>query len=144
MSDDIIDLDLNLTYAHGIAELKPYFDALAEGRALARKCSACGRVWFPPHAACPIDGAGCDWTELEGTGVVVSATCTHARLPLADTAADHVFVLVAMDGAGNAAFGRLLPSRSADPVGHRVRIGKAGGDVMLPAQAAVFELIEET
>ena len=138
MSDGIQELAFRFSYAHGAGELQPYFAALTTGRAMARKCPACGRVWFPPHAACPEDGAGCEWTELPGGGVIVSATRTRTRLPLADAEADHVFVLVAMDGAANAAFGRLVPDGPDDLVGRRVRLATA--DAPLPAQRLVFEL----
>jgi uncharacterized OB-fold protein len=140
MSASLYDFELLLVFSHGTGALQTYFDALAEGRAMARKCPACGRVWFPPHAACPEDGADCDWLELDGGGVVVGATHTHSRLPLADADADHLFVLVAMDGADNAAFGRFSGIETGDLVGRRVRLA-AVDDARLPAQRLVFHLV---
>ena len=138
------DLDLRLRYAHGAGALQPYFDALQAGRALASRCPNCGRVWFPPHLHCPNDGGACGWVELEGHGRVVSATETHGRLPFAEAAADHVFVLVAMQGADNATFGRLQPGRPGqDLTGRRVRLLGVSEALPHPAQAALFELLEE-
>jgi uncharacterized OB-fold protein len=144
MSGAPTDLELRLRYAHGAGALQPYFDALVDGRALASRCPNCGRVWFPPHLHCPDDGGACGWVELEGQGQVVSATETHGRLPLADAVAEHVFVLVAMQGADNAAFGRLKPGPGGqDPVGRRVHLIGISEPPPHPAQAALFELLEE-
>lgn len=138
------DMELRLTYAHGVGDLQPYFEALGHGRALASRCSVCGRVWFPPHIHCPADGGAGEWVELDGRGEIVSATRTHSRLPMAETSADHVFVLVAMDGADNAAFGRLRAGTD-DPglVGRRVGLAGVTEAVPHPAQGTLFELLEE-
>jgi uncharacterized OB-fold protein len=140
MSGSTDNFEISLGYSHGAGALRTYFDALAAGRAMARKCPACGRVWFPPHATCPEDGADCEWLELDGGGVVVGATHTHSRLPLADAGADHLFVLVAMDGADNAAFGRFSGIEPGDLVGRRVRLANAA-NARLPAQRLVFQLV---
>jgi uncharacterized OB-fold protein len=138
------ELELRLRYAHGTGALQPYFDALRGGRALASRCPACGRVWFPSHIHCPDDGTACGWLDLEGHGRVVSATETHARLPFAEAAAAHVFVLVAMQGADNAAFGRLTPGvPGRNLAGRRVGLVGVADAVPHPAQAALFELLEE-
>ena len=145
MTDTPSDLELHLRYAHGTGALAPYFEALASGNALASKCGICGRVWFPPHIHCPDDGGVCDWLTLDGAGEVVSATTTRSRLPFADQAEDHVFVLVAMDGADNAAFGRMRPDTDGERlVGCRVRLVGAPEAPPHPAQAALFEVLEET
>lgn len=52
--------------------VKKYYDALAEGRLIGRKCKACGAVEFPPHPACNTCGTlETEWCELSGKGEIV-------------------------------------------------------------------------
>ncbi len=47
--------------------VKPFFDAIAEGRFLGRKCSECGAVEFPPYPTCNACGSlKTEWIELSG------------------------------------------------------------------------------
>jgi uncharacterized OB-fold protein len=56
-----------------------FWDALADGRLLATRCSGCGRLSFPPKTHCPgCLGADVDWVELSGRGSLYSATRVHA------------------------------------------------------------------
>ena len=49
--------------------VKPYYDALEEGRVLARRCLECGAIEFPPHYACNTCGYhATEWVELSGHG----------------------------------------------------------------------------
>lgn len=143
MSDKPLHLELSLAYSHGTGALTPYFDALVQGRALASRCGDCSKVWFAPHVHCPDDGGACDWIELDGGGEIVAATQTRSRLPLTDDDGDHVFVLVAMNGADNRVFGRLANDPGLDVVGCTVRLVAAPGAAPHPAQAALFELVEK-
>lgn len=143
MSDSTIRLDLYLGYDHGPGALSDYFRALAGGRALASRCETCGRTWFPPHARCPEDGETCKPVDLDGHGIVVSETRTRTRLPFTDTDADVIFVLVAMAGADNAAFGRLENFSGANATEERVRLVAVAGPLGHPAQAAVFQPVED-
>ncbi len=143
MSDSSIRLDLHLGYDHGSGALSDYFRALAEGRALAGRCGACGRTWFPPHARCPEDGGTCEAVDLDGGGLVVSETRTRTRLPFTDEDREVTFVLVAMAGADNAAFGRLENDTGANATGARVRLVAVAGPLGHPAQGAVFNLVED-
>ena len=143
MSDGTIRLEIALGYDHGPGTFGDYFRALADGRALAGRCENCGRTWFPPHARCPEDGGACEAVDLDGCGVVVAETRTRTRLPFTDVDADVTFVLVAMAGADNAAFGRLENFAGADATGERVRLAAVDGPVGHPAQAAVFQPMED-
>ncbi len=47
--------------------VKPWYDALEEGRLIGRKCKECGHIEFPPRYAC--NECGCmetEWTEISG------------------------------------------------------------------------------
>lgn len=142
MSDITIRLNLTLGYDHGTGTLGDYFRALAEGRALAARCGACGQTWFPPHTRCPEDGGTCEAVDLDGYGIVVAATRTRTRLPFTDEDRQVIFVLVAMAGADNAAFGRLENFSGANATGERVRLVAAAGPLGHPAQGAVFNPAE--
>lgn len=51
--------------------IKPFYDALEEGRIMARKCTACGHVEYPPYLACNKCGyLDTEWVEFEGKGML--------------------------------------------------------------------------
>ena len=143
MSDTTLKIKMDLQYDHSFGELSPYFEGLSNGRAMARRCKDCGRVWFPPHTLCPEDGGFCDWLELEGNGLVTSVTETRSLMPFAQTYADNIFLMVAMAGADNAVFGKLCSSGGVAVCGTPVRLIEVpqGSDYVL--QAATFEVFEE-
>lgn len=130
-------LKLELDYAHPLGALAPYFDGLERGQAIASRCDACGRTWFPPRLACPSHGATV-WVPLDGAGRIVSATVTESQLPFGGPIGLHVFALVAMNGAENLAFGRVAAELSVVLPGLRVRLARAPGTWPHPAQAAWF------
>jgi uncharacterized OB-fold protein len=138
MNDNTILLDLTLGYDHSLGTFGEYFRALAQGQALASRCEICGRNWFPPHIRCPEDGGICETIDLEGFGVVVAETRTRTRLPFTDKDADVIFVLVAMAGCDNAAFGRLEKFTGVDATGQSVKLMAVDGPLGHPAQGTVF------
>ena len=131
-------LSLTLSYDHGSGDLTAYFDALLEGRALGARCPACARIWLPPRLRCPDDGAATEPFELPGSGRITARTRTRTALPFTDEVLDYAFVLVAMDGADNLMFGRMLDHQADIAVGTQVRLSGCDGDLAHPAQAAVF------
>ena len=85
-----------LTLEHSLPKgrLNPYFEALAQGTALAECCGSCDRVQFPPGGICGQCGAAdLAWTGLSGTAVVIHRTDTP----------DRAFALVRFEGARNSA-----------------------------------------
>ncbi|MCR5678157.1 MAG: zinc ribbon domain-containing protein [Agathobacter sp.] len=53
--------------------VKPFYDALAEGRILARKCKECGAIEYPPRYACNTCGYHeTEWVELSGKGMLTT------------------------------------------------------------------------
>jgi len=54
-------------------EIKPYFDAAAEGRLVIKKCGACGQVHHYPRALCPFCGSDrTEWVTASGHGTIYS------------------------------------------------------------------------
>ena len=143
MSDPTLEIRMDLQYDHGSGEFGPYFEALGIGRAMARRCNNCGCVWFPPHASCPKDGSLCEWLELDGTGLVTAITKTYSRLPFSDDYADRTFIMVAMSGADNLAFGQLIATNAIAAPGDRVCLVKLPAYYSRPVRTASFELLEE-
>lgn len=50
--------------------VKPYYEALEEGRILGRRCTKCGHVEYPPYLIC--NKCGCletEWYEISGKAV---------------------------------------------------------------------------
>lgn len=131
-------IDLHLRYMHPFGALRPYFEALTQGRAAATRCPTCLRAWSPPRLSCPQDQIDTQWIALSGHGHIVSVTSGESRLPLADTPGRHTFALIALDGADNLAFGRVVCGETTVKRGQRVRLLRAPGKAPHPAQAAYF------
>ena len=54
---------------------KKFYDGVAEGKYLGRKCVECGAIEFPPHLGCNACGcADTKWVELSGRGTLESFT----------------------------------------------------------------------
>ena len=52
--------------------VKPYYEALEQGKVLGRKCPVCGNVEWPPVYACNACGSlETEWTEMSGKGEIV-------------------------------------------------------------------------
>ena len=52
--------------------VKTYYEALEQGKVLARKCPVCGNVEWPPVYACNACGSlETEWTEMSGKGEIV-------------------------------------------------------------------------
>ena len=52
--------------------VKPYYDWLHEGKIMARKCTKCGAVEWPPLLGCNTCGSpDMEWIEMSGKGQMV-------------------------------------------------------------------------
>lgn len=136
-----IPLTLTLRYAHPLGELAPYFRGLEDGRAVASRCPVCARAWFPPRLTCPEHGAT-TWADLSGKGRVVGVSIADSTLPFGTDNVRRAFLMVALDGAETAAFGRFAGDPDTARTGMRVRLARAPGTWPHPAQAAWFAIDE--
>ncbi|MEO9874295.1 MAG: OB-fold domain-containing protein [Anderseniella sp.] len=132
------ELRLELKYDHGTGRLKPYFDGLLAGHAIASQCPVCRKTWFPPQAQCPDDRTETGWSRISGTGAVLAVTTTHTKLPFTAAAEAYSFVLVAIEGAENAVFGRMQNAADDIAVGTLVELVAPVDEPGHPAQAAQF------
>ena len=124
-------LKVELDYSYSLGDLKPYFDALQEGRALASECPECREVKFPPRLQCDKNGSKTRWKELAGFGTVRRIT----------TGRNGTLAQIAMDGADNLCLGILDGNDLV--VDDRVRLERIDDtDIQHPAQCAVFRRID--
>lgn len=127
-------LQIELDYSYSVGDLKPYFDALSEGRTLASRCLECGYVSYPPRLICHKDHEQTEWLELIGKGRIVEITqCKDSKNRRI------FFALIKMEGADNYALGRLFCDAVAK--GDQVRIAAATAEADHPAQSACFERV---
>ena len=137
-----IAIDLRLRYTHPLGALAPYFDGLKQGQARASRCLSCDRTWFPPRLLCPHDRHQTEWVTLSGRGRIISVTSGISRMPLSNSKTEHCFALVAVDGAENTAFARVVGDSAALTPGTGVRLVTTGFEALHPAQCACFVLDE--
>jgi uncharacterized protein len=65
------------------AEVKPFFDAAAQGKLLVKKCAACGAHHHYPRAICPhCFSERTEWVEARGTGTVYSYSVLRRGVPV--------------------------------------------------------------
>jgi uncharacterized OB-fold protein len=87
---------------------------------------------------CPDHGLVTEWTELSGHGRLIAVSISETMLPFSSGREKRAFGLIALDGAENAAFGRLAGDPGRARAGQRVRLARAPGTWPHPAQAAWF------
>jgi uncharacterized OB-fold protein len=138
-----VALELELRYTHPLGDLRTYFEGLENGRALGVRCDACGRTWFPPRRSCCGHSLLAGWTELTGTGTVLSITSGEFCLPFTDERGPMSLALITLDGADNAALGRLTDVHESVAPGARVRLVAVTGKGVHPSQMARFEPIDD-
>ncbi|MDE0310210.1 MAG: zinc ribbon domain-containing protein [Acidiferrobacterales bacterium] len=136
MSDasNYFSLKVELDYTYSLGALKPYFDALADARALASSCPACGKVNFPPRIVCGDDWSETDWIELNGTGEVVEFTAGRGT-----NGNSVAFALIQMKGADNLCLGRC--EEQDVKVGNLVQIHTLDLPQSHPAQQVIFKTV---
>jgi uncharacterized protein len=97
----IMTAPVRLHYEHTVSPGESSFlRGLAEGRLLAQRCPACGKVYIPPRGACPTDGVPTtDEVELPDRGVVTTFCVVNFDYPGQRVAAPYVAASVLLDGA---------------------------------------------
>src|SRR5436190_13892042 len=64
---------MNLIMPTSDQEIRPYFEAAAQGRLVMRRCPECGLLRYPPGAGCPwCSSLGWEWAEVSGRGTIYS------------------------------------------------------------------------
>ena len=97
----VITTPVRLHYQHTVSPGESSFlRGLADGRLLAQRCPACGKVYIPPRGACPTDGVPtADEVELPDQGVVTTFCVVNVDYPGQRVAAPFVAAAVLLDGA---------------------------------------------
>jgi hypothetical protein len=77
------DTDTVLAHPAVNPETAPWWEALADGRLLVKRCNDCGAHHHYPRARCPFcRSENTGWTEAAGTGTVYSYTCMCRETPV--------------------------------------------------------------
>jgi uncharacterized OB-fold protein len=121
--------DINTVLAHPAVnpETAPWWEALAKGRLLVKRCDDCGEHHHYPRARCPYcRSENTSWTEAAGTGTVYSYTCMRRETPVRVVA----YVTLA---EGVSLFTNLVDCEADDvSVGMSVALRMTAGDDGLP------------
>jgi uncharacterized OB-fold protein len=92
-----------------------FADHLREGRLMASRCRACGRLSFPPRADCEACLAGeFEWVEISGRGRLHTFTRIHAAPRGFEAYAPYTLGLLDLEDGGRALawVGDSVPERS--------------------------------
>jgi len=120
----MITTPVRLHYEHTVSPGESRFlRALADGRLVAERCPACGKVYIPPRGACPTDGVPtADEVELPDHGIVTTFCVVNVPYPGQRVAPPYVAAAVLLDGA-DIPFQHLILGCEPDEVrmGLRVR-----------------------
>ena len=72
--------ELKLRFILSIERIKKFFDALSEGKILATRCKATGKIYFPPQVDCPeAPDSEVEWVELPRDGELVAYTIIYTK-----------------------------------------------------------------
>jgi len=85
----MINYPLILDYQLNAGWLAPYVDGLKDGKLIARQCTRCSRISFPPVRSCICGHTDGNWKQLKGTAKILQRA----------TGTDGDFAMVRFDGA---------------------------------------------
>jgi len=105
----MITAPVRLSYDHAVSPGESsYLRALAQGRLIAQRCPACGKVYLPPRGACPVDGVPTTTeVELPDTGIVTTFCIVNVPFRGQHVTPPYVAASVLIDGA-DIAFQHLI------------------------------------
>jgi hypothetical protein len=97
----MVTTPIKLHYQHSASpEESSFLRGLAEGKLLAQRCPACGKVYIPPRGACPTDGVPTvEEVDLPDTGTVTTFCVVNVDYPGQRVTAPYVAAAVLVDGA---------------------------------------------
>jgi uncharacterized protein len=105
----MVTTPIRLHYQHSAsAEESRYLRGLAEGKVIAQRCPACGKVYVPPRGACPTDGVPTTTdVELPDRGTVTTFCVVNVPFQGQRVPTPYVAAAVLLDGA-DIAFQHLI------------------------------------
>ena len=115
---------VRLHYEHTASpEESRFLRGLADGRLLAQRCPACGKVYVPPRGACPTDGVPTTTdVELPDVGTVTTFCVVNVPFQGQRVPTPYVAASVLLDGADIAFQHLILGCEPAEVrMGMRVR-----------------------
>ncbi|HET9896612.1 MAG TPA: OB-fold domain-containing protein [Streptosporangiaceae bacterium] len=97
----MVTTPISLSYDHTVSPGEDRFlRGLAEGKLIAQRCPACGKVYLPPRGACPVDGVPTRTeVELPDTGIVTTFCVVNVPFQGQQVPTPYVAASVLIDGA---------------------------------------------
>ncbi len=119
----MITTPIKLGYEHTVSPGESsYLRALAEGKLLAQRCPACGKVYLPPRGSCPTCGVPTETeVELPDTGIVTTFCVVNVPFQGQQVPVPYVAASVLIDGA-DIAFQHLILGCTPDEVRMGMRV----------------------
>jgi uncharacterized OB-fold protein len=119
----MVTTPIQLSYEHtASAEETAFLRGLEQGRLLGQRCPACGKVYVPPRAACPVDGVPTtDEVALPDTGIVTTFCVVSVPFTGQRVTPPYVAAAVLLDGA-DIAFQHLILGCPPDEVRMGMRV----------------------
>ena len=129
------------------ADSKPYWEAAAREELLLRRCTACGKLHFPPRHLCPKCWSDAlEWTKSTGQGVVYSFTVMHrAPMPAFAKRVPYVVALIDLDEGPRMMANILGEDALSTAIGDRVSVcfeERAGGSKVPQFRRTVMEKLK--
>ena len=118
-------------------EVKPFFDATAEGRLLYRLCESCGKPHHPPRSLCPhCFSDATAWKVSAGLGTVYSCSVLRRGTPV-----PYCIAYVTLDEGVTMLTNLVDCDFDAVHIGMRVRVrfAEAEGGAKMPVFAPAGE-----
>ncbi len=114
-----------LHHTHGDHLTQPFWEAAAQERLVAPRCTDCGTFRLPPSAFCfNCQTRDVEWVELPGTGIVYTFTVVrHPLHPDLAAACPYASGVVELDGTQGAGARMLVNNIDCDV--EALRIGDA-------------------
>ena len=93
----------------GISQVNDFIDHLEQGKLMGTRCTASGRVYFPPRAHCSESmSSDMEWFEVTGSGKLVSfSTLKYAPTGFKE---DLPYTIALLDFGDCKVFGRIDPA----------------------------------
>lgn len=94
-------MHVNMRYSYG-GQSRFFREILENKRIMGSRCTACGKVYCPPRTHCPGCYGRTEWTELKGSGKILSYTTVYFATSLYIKQVPYIVAYIQLDGTDTA------------------------------------------